>query len=415
MDAQYGDKGQEKANLHNGMDRESSSAPEAPGVPVDGTSNLAVSPESEITTQTEIQPGTSESEARLQMIDELDRMIVQVRRSTPDYSPPPFSPHDLLELIERNLRRLSPDSARLVLQKLRSILREDFLDIETWKSIWYMLNYFLEYQSGIIRKRMAGEYQVDEWGYDPDFVNIITPFMNFMYRAYWRVEVSGIENLPLQGRAMLVSNHSGQIPWDGTMLATAVHNLHPNQRLLRNLYSEVFPAVPFVSLLLVKLGQVMANEDNALRLLEQDQLVGVFPEGHKGVSKVFKDRYRLQRFGRGGFASIALRAGAPVVPVSIVGAEETYITLYQAQLLARIVGLPFFPITITWPWLGLLGFIPLPTKWYIDIGEPIYCSQFGSEVANSQVIVSQLSDLSRNVIQNMVFERLAKRKSIFWG
>jgi 1-acyl-sn-glycerol-3-phosphate acyltransferase len=199
------------------------------------------------------------------------------------------------------------------------------------------------------------------------------------------------------------------------MIGTAIYNEHPAQRLTRTLYAIWFPIMPFFSSLLVKLGQVLANEENGIRLLEQGQLVSVFPEGIKGVSKLFKERYRLARFGRGGFVQMALKTGSPMIPVSVVGAEETYISLAKSETLAKMMGLPFFPITTTFPWFGLLGFVPLPTKWYIDFGEPIPTDQYGPTSANNLALVSQLTDQVRNIIQDMVLNRLTQRRSIFFG
>ncbi len=159
----------------------------------------------------------------------------------------------------------------------------------------------------------------------------------------------------------------------------------------------------------------MATEENGVRLLNQEELVAVYPEGYKGVGKLFKDRYRLARFGRGGFVRMALKTGAPMIPVSVVGAEETYISLYRSSTLAKLTGFPYFPISPTFPWFGLLGFVPLPTKWYIDIGEPIPMSEYGPEAADDIVLVSQLTDQVRNVVQDMIFARLAKRRSVFLG
>jgi 1-acyl-sn-glycerol-3-phosphate acyltransferase len=199
------------------------------------------------------------------------------------------------------------------------------------------------------------------------------------------------------------------------MVASGVLLEHPNQRLVRTLYATWFPTLPFFSDILVKCGQVLATEDNGLRLLEQDELVAVYPEGYKGVGKLYKERYRLARFGRGGFVRMGLKAHAPLIPVAVVGAEETYISLSKSNTLARLTGFPYFPISPTWPWLGLLGFVPLPTKWYIDIGEPIPTTRYRPGSENNLVLVSQLTDQVRNVVQEMIFARLAKRRSVFWG
>jgi 1-acyl-sn-glycerol-3-phosphate acyltransferase len=164
-----------------------------------------------------------------------------------------------------------------------------------------------------------------------------------------------------------------------------------------------------------KLGQALATVENGTRLLEQDELVAVYPEGYKGVGKLFKERYRLARFGRGGFIKMALNTGAPIIPVSVVGAEETYISLVKWPQMAKLIGFPYFPISPTFPWLGLLGFVPLPTKWFIDFGEPIPMDGYGPGAAENMVLVSQLTDRVRNVVQEMIYTRLTRRTSIFFG
>ena len=233
-----------------------------------------------------------------------------------------------------------PRSVIQTLEKLRSTVRDDLLDPDTWRGVWYVVNYMVDSQAGFMKRRMRGDYDVDEWGYDEEWVNEIKPFFDFLYFRYWRVQVSGLENIPEEGRALLAANHSGQIPWDGAMVAAAVMNEHPAQRLVRTLYASWFPTVPFLSTLMVKMGNTLANEENGIRLLEQEQLVAVYPEGVKGVSKLYKDRYRLARFGRGGFVQMAIRTQSPIIPVSVVGAEETYISLYNSDTIAKLFGLP---------------------------------------------------------------------------
>jgi 1-acyl-sn-glycerol-3-phosphate acyltransferase len=278
-----------------------------------------------------------------------------------------------------------------------------------------MLNYAGEYQVDILKRRMTGEYETDAWGLDREFLDTIRPFFDFMYKRYWRVQMSGLENIPAEGRAMLVVNHSGQLPWDGAMVATGVLQEHPSQRLVRTLYATWFPTLPFISDIFVKCGQVLATEVNGIRLLEQDELVAVFPEGYKGVGKLYKERYRLARFGRGGFVKMALKTRAPIIPVAVVGAEETYISLAKSDVMAKLTGFPYFPISPTFPWLGLAGFIPLPTKWYIDIGEPVPTEGYKPGSENNLVLVSQLTDQIRNLVQQMIYARLAKRRSVFLG
>jgi len=163
------------------------------------------------------------------------------------------------------------------------------------------------------------------------------------------------------------------------------------------------------------MGQSLASVENGTALLSNDELVAVYPEGYKGVGKLYKERYRLARFGRGGFVRMALNTQAPIIPTAVVGAEETYISLYKSNRLARLTGFPYFPISPTWPWLGLLGLIPLPTKWTIDFGEPIPMDGYGPDATDNLVLVSQLTDQVRNIIQEMLYERLAQRRSVFLG
>jgi 1-acyl-sn-glycerol-3-phosphate acyltransferase len=357
-------------------------------------------------------PETPDQNLRQQLISELDKLIERMRSITPTYSPPPFSPQRLLSALEENLSKIAPGLRLGILERLRSTIGEDLFDIDTWKGIWYMLNYSLEYQTDFLKRRLTGEYETDEWGLDRELLEAVMPFFVFMYKTYWRVQVSGMDNVPAEGRALLVSNHSGQLPWDGAMVGTALLLEHPAQRLVRTLYATWFPTLPFFSALFVKLGQALATVENGTRLLEQDELVAVYPEGYKGVGKLFKERYRLARFGRGGFVKMALNTQAPM---SVVGAEETYISLARSELMSKIIGFPYFPISPTWPWLGLLGFVPLPTRWHIDFGEPIPMNGYGSDSAENLVLISQLTDQVRNIVQDMIFKRLAQRRSIFFG
>lgn len=360
-------------------------------------------------------PASSDSAQRRRLLDELETLIERVKGLTPDYQAPPFSPMRLLRLIEENIGHFSPDLHLGILEKLRETISADLFDVDTWRGIWYMLNYSLENQAGMLKRRMTGEYETDEWGLDMEYLNAVRPFFEFLYKTYWRVEVTGLQYIPEEGRGLLVSNHSGQLPFDGSMVAAAVLLDHPAERLVRTLYATWFPTLPFFSSLLVKCGQVLATEDNGIRLLEQEQLVAVYPEGYKGVGKLFKDRYRLARFGRGGFVRMALRTQSPMIPVSVVGAEETYISLHKSPTIAKLIGFPYFPFSPTFPWLGLLGFVPLPTKWTIDFGEPIPTNGYEPDAASNLMLVSQLTDQVRNIIQGMIFDRLSKRRSVFFG
>ena len=290
-----------------------------------------------------------------------------------------------------------------------------YLSPDLWRGAWYVASYLLRGQANSLRRRLEGDYELDDFGRDQGLLNVLLPLAGLLYRDYWRVEVSGSEHVPEQGRALLVSNHSGVLPFDGMMIGLALYHETASQRLPRALAASWFPTLPFVSMLLQKTGQVQAHPLNAQRLLERDELVVVFPEGIKGVGKPFRERYQLQRFGRGGFIKVALQSGAPIIPVAVVGAEEIYPMIGQAAPLARLLGMPFFPLTPTWPWTGPLGLAPLPTKWFIDIGQPIRLDGYDARAAANPAVVARLSDRVRDTIQRMLLERLAKRRSIFFG
>ncbi len=313
----------------------------------------------------------------------------------------------MYEELERRLTELQ--------HRLRAAINQDMLDPETWKGLCYLLTQVLKTQMDILERRFTGEYEVDPWGVDWEFIETVIPFLTFMYRFYWRVETQGMENIPTDGPALLVSNHSGQLPWDGVMLSTAVWNEHPAQRLVRALYAIPLASIPFLSAILTKLGQAVAIVENGVRLLREDELVAVFPEGVHGLGKLYWQRYRLARFGRGEFAVMALLTGAPIIPVSIVGAEETYPALARSETLARLTGLPYVSFTPTFPWLGPLGLVPLPTKWYIDIGAPIPVEEQGPEAAHNPLLVAQLTQQVRETVQEMVNERLRQRRSLLGG
>lgn len=350
-----------------------------------------------------------------QLVVELDELTEQVRSIAPDYEPPPFSPRALVALLEDTLSKYPRDVQLGVLQRLQSTLGRDIFDFDVWKGVWFMLNYTVRYNADLARRRFTGEFETDRWGLDREFVDVLRPFLDLLYKYYWRVEITGIENIPMEGRALLVANHSGQLPFDGMMVGAAVLNEHPAQRLVRTLYAALLPRIPWVSTLLVRVGQSLAAVENGTQLLEEEELVAVFPEGYKGTGKLYKDRYRLARFGRGGFVKMALNTQAPIIPVSVVGSEETYISLAKVPTFAGITGIPYLPITLRFPWLGLLGVVPLPTKWYIDFGDPIPMDGYAADAAQDLALISQLSDQVRNTVQEMIFERLAQRRHVFFG
>jgi 1-acyl-sn-glycerol-3-phosphate acyltransferase len=263
-------------------------------------------------------------------------------------------------------------------------------------------------------RRLRGDYHEDEWGFDEEFAEGAYPFFELLYDQWWRVEASGVANVPAHGRAMLVSNHSGSLfPFDASMITGAIMKEHPLPRWPRFMVLDWAFALPFLSAFMRKVGGVPASPHNALRILAGDGLMMVFPEGVKGTGKAFADRYRLQRFGRGGFVEVALRTGSPIVPVAVVGGEEIYPKIADSQLLARAIGAPYVPITPTFPWLGLLGLVPLPSKWRIEFCAPILLDGLGPEAADDRQLVFEISEQVRETIQQKLYENLVKRGSAF--
>ena len=266
-----------------------------------------------------------------------------------------------------------------------------------------------------LRRRLTGDVEVDEFGFDPELTeHVLLAAVRPLYEHYFRVEVRGIENVPAEGGALLVANHSGTIPLDSVMTQVALLDHHPAHRHLRMLGADLVFQTPLISELARKSGTTLACNADAERLLTKGELVGVWPEGFKGIGKPFSERYKLQRFGRGGFVSAALRTQVPIVPCSIVGAEEIYPIIGNMRTLARLLGLPYVPVTPTFPWLGPLGLIPLPSKWIIEFGEPIQTDSYGLGAADDPMLVFNLTDQIRETIQHALYRLLMARRSIFF-
>ena len=267
-----------------------------------------------------------------------------------------------------------------------------------------------------IRKRMMGDYIVDEFGFDPHLNDaIFLPLLRVFFNSWFRVEVSGIENLPRTGAALVVANHAGVLPFDGLMTAVAVHDKHPTHRDLRLLAADMVFDMPMLGQAARKAGHTMACTADAHLLLAAGELTAVFPEGYKGLGKHFKDRYKLQRFGRGGFVGAALRTKAPIVPCSIVGSEEIYPMIADVKLLARLFGLPYFPVTPLFPLAGPVGMVPLPSKWHIQFGEPIETADYDESAAEDPMVTFELTDQVRETIQQTLYQLLANRRNMFLG
>jgi 1-acyl-sn-glycerol-3-phosphate acyltransferase len=266
-----------------------------------------------------------------------------------------------------------------------------------------------------VRRRLSGDYTVDEFGFDEDFTeHAYLPLLRPLYRSWFRVEVRGIENIPAEGGALVVANHSGTIALDSLMTQVAVHDEHPARRHLRMLGADLVFQTPVVGDLARKSGSTLAANTDAERLLASGELTGVWPEGFKGVGKPYSERYKLQRFGRGGFVAAALRTGAPIIPCSIVGAEEIYPILGNLKTVARLLGAPYVPITPTFPLLGPLGLIPLPSKWIIEFGSPVETASLGPSAADDPMLVFDLTDQVRETIQQTLYALLMQRRSVFF-
>ncbi|HJQ45418.1 MAG TPA: lysophospholipid acyltransferase family protein [Amycolatopsis sp.] len=267
-----------------------------------------------------------------------------------------------------------------------------------------------------VRHRLTGDFSVDEFGFDPELTDtLLLPPLRVLYEKWFRVETVGIDNIPKEGGALIVGNHSGTVPIDAVMTALAVHDEHPAHRHLRMLGADLVFQMPLLGALARKSGQTLACNPDAERLLSSGELVGVWPEGFKGVGKPYSQRYKLQRFGRGGFVSAALKTGVPIVPCSIVGAEEIYPKIGDLKPLARLLGLPYFPVTPFFPLLGPLGAVPLPTKWTIEFGEPIRTDGHEPEDLDDPMLIFGLTDQVRESIQQTLYRRLSQRRSIFTG
>ncbi|MEO5853218.1 MAG: lysophospholipid acyltransferase family protein, partial [Nocardioides sp.] len=221
-----------------------------------------------------------------------------------------------------------------------------------------------------LRRRVTGDYTIDEYGFDREVTaTFVMAALRPIAQKWFRIEARGLDNIPAAGGALVVSNHSGTLPMDGLMTLSTIFD-HTG-RHLRPLGADLVFKMPLISSIARKTGATLACNEDAERMLRGGELVGVWPEGFKGIGKPFSERYKLQRFGRGGFVAAAMRTGVPIIPLSVVGAEEIYPLVGNVPALARLLGVPYIPITPFFPWLGPLGLMPLPSKWILEFGEPI--------------------------------------------
>jgi 1-acyl-sn-glycerol-3-phosphate acyltransferase len=326
--------------------------------------------------------------------ERLDQMIDQAsRRERYPNTPPSHA-----RLPSSSASRAPDEADTTVFDTARELLSTDFY-LRKW---------------GRLGMRNRSE-EVDDFGFDPVYEHKVLPFFNFLYDTYFRVSTEGIEKIPGEGRCLLVSNHSGTFPFDGMMIKTAVKREHGKHRDVRWLAEDFIFHFPFVGSFTNRIGAVRACQENAERLLRHEALVAVFPEGVKGIGKLYRDRYHLQRFGRGGFVKLCLRTNTPIVPVAVLGAEETNPMLARLHVLSKALGLPYIPVTPTFPLLGPLGFIPAPTKWKILFGDAIAFDGYAPEAAEDEILVGRFSEQVRASIQTMLDRALAQRKSVWFG
>jgi 1-acyl-sn-glycerol-3-phosphate acyltransferase len=263
-----------------------------------------------------------------------------------------------------------------------------------------------------LRRRVAGDYRIDEYGFDQEITErFLMAALRPIAQKWFRIEVRGIENIPTDGGALVVSNHSGTVPVDGLMTMVTIHD--EIGRFLRPLGADLVFKMPFVGSMARRSGATLACNEDAERMLNGGELVGVWPEGFKGIGKPYAERYKLQRFGRGGFVSAAVRTGVPIIPLSVVGAEEIYPLVGNLPSLARLLGVPYIPITPFFPLLGPLGLVPLPSKWLLEFGEPIRTDEFDAGAADDPMLVFNVTDQVRETIQQTLYSLLMKRQSVF--
>jgi 1-acyl-sn-glycerol-3-phosphate acyltransferase len=307
----------------------------------------------------------------------------------------------------------APAALSAALDGLRDRLRERFTTPSGGGIDWMAI-----YESARQRFARVGMKSlpaaIDDFGMDQAALDRARPWLDWLFDRWWRVDVVGAAAVPRSRAGLFVANHSGLLPWDGLMLSHALERIDPAAPRARFLLADWIATLPFAAPVITRLGGVRACRENAERLLRTGRSVIAFPEGAKGDTKVFRQRYRVQRFGRGGAVRTALAMGAPLVPVAVVGAEEVHPVLFKIETAARAVGLPFVPVTPTFPALGPLGVLPLPSKWSIAFGTPIETAELGAGAANDEILVWRMTEELRGAIQSMLDAGLRRRPSV-WG
>ncbi len=254
--------------------------------------------------------------------------------------------------------------------------------------------------------------RLDRFGMDVRFAERLEPLVDLLYATWWRVAVRDVGQVPASGPAVVVANHAGSVPWDAFVLRHALRREHPARRDLRPLLDDAECDLAVLGAAAVRYGAVRASPEAAAAILGSGGVVGVFPEGSAAARKPWRDRYRIQRFGRGGFVKVALRAGAPIVPCAIVGSEEASPAISRAGWLADRLGFPLLPGTAALR-LGAVGLLPLPSRWTLRFGEPVDLSGQDPGAAQDQVTVNAIAERVRTALQAMLDEGVAARTSVF--
>lgn len=323
----------------------------------------------------------------------------------PDESTGP--PEDALDGGEHDDVRHALDQLR---EQVKSRLRGDAAPpaLPAWEDLFETARRALS-TFGMVER--SGE--VDEFGMDEVVLRRAGRLFDRLMDTWWRVETLGLDDASPRAPSLLVANASGLVPWDAIMIAHAVSRAQPGRERPRFLVADWLITLPFVQPSLARIGGVRACRENAERLLRSGRSVVAFPEGVKGSAKVFRERYRLKRFGRGGVIRIALATGVPLVPVAVIGAEETQPVLFRLTSVARLAGLPFLPVTPTFPLLGPLGLVPLPSHWQLRFGAPLDLGALGPDAADDELLVARLNEELRARLQAMLDQGLRERTAVF--
>ena len=252
-------------------------------------------------------------------------------------------------------------------------------------------------------------YGYDAFGFHPDAARRALVISALLYRYWFRVETHGIDRLP-KGRMLLISNHAGQIAIDAAMIGAAMVLEAEPPRIIRGMGEYWLPTVPWINIAMVRTGSVVGTRKNCVDLLDAEECVIAFPEGVRGMNKLIWERYQLQEFGYG-FMRLALETHSPIVPIAVVGSEEQAPAIANLRGLGQLLGMPAFPVTLTWPWLGLLGLIPLPVKYHIHFGEPL---RFEGNPNDEDEVIAEKVEQVKERIAAMLADGLAARRSLFW-